>query len=57
MMRLILVGSLLATAACVPATTYVGGPAPIDSLPVHPDPLCFYTEPFAPGEPLGVVCA
>lgn len=58
MKRLILIAALLATTACVPVYTdpgYGGGASA--GLPVHPDPLCFYTEPFEPGGPLGEVCA
>ncbi|WP_165814429.1 hypothetical protein [Pararhodobacter oceanensis] len=50
MKRLFLGLGLLVTAACTPTQ-------PPMVLPTHPDPLCFYTEPAAPGEPLGEVCA
>jgi len=58
MKRLILVVGLLAASACVPGTDSGGGyGATADAMPVHPDPLCFYTEPMEPGGPLEEVCA
>lgn len=57
MTRIILALALLATSACVATDPYGGGGGTTAGLPVHPDPLCFYEEPYEPGGPLGEVCA
>ncbi|MEL6745919.1 MAG: hypothetical protein AAFO68_10715 [Pseudomonadota bacterium] len=59
MKRLFLVVGLVAMSGCVAVDPYGGGyGGPNEAaLPAHPDPLCFYTEPFEPGGPLGEVCA
>lgn len=56
MKKLLLVLPMVALTACLPQT---GGPtvATGSGFPVHPDPLCFYDEPFEPGGPLSEVCA
>lgn len=59
MKRMLLLVGVLALGGCVPAggayDVYpTGSPNPYG---VHPDPLCFYDEPFEPGGPPSVVCA